>query len=450
MASAATRALWTNWQSAVETGRTGVQTDSASRAERMRSFSELSSGAADQAAVISRIVQHEARGVRATMERYGRWNTDNFQVLKMLGEGAFGTVTLCRRKGTDELYALKQMDKSRYQQKNHIQRAFTERDALAEARSRWCVELFATFQDEKYVYMVMEFVQGGDLIGQLQRKGRFSHEETAFYMAELVEALDTVHRCGFVHRDVKPDNVVIAMTGHLKLLDFGLCKNNNAPAASGGDDFPQPREPARGDPDGGPRNPSIVGTPQYMAPEGFSGSYGPESDLWAVGVIAFECLAGVVPFHAGRLEGREAIRLIRDKIMQHVDVLPERLRKTRRHGWTTPTSEQFLSRVIAPREQRLSAEQMRREPFFSGIDFGRLHQSRPPFVPRVTSPEDTSLFEQFRRTVVLPRPGSRMSWDRSLEWAHYGIDGRALSAQKVPRHLFGGDSDDGGAPLAEV
>jgi len=369
----------------------------------------------------------------------------------MLGEGAFGTVSLVRRKGTQELYALKQMDKSRYHHKNR-QRAYTERDALSEASSRWCVELFATFQDERYVYMVMEFVQGGDLIGQLQRKGRLSHEDTAFYMGELLEALDTVHRCGFVHRDVKPDNIVITMTGHLKLLDFGLCKNTAASDGSGDDQLQRPDLSERaGEFLGGRRRaPSVVGTPQYMAPEGFSGEYGPESDLWAIGVIAYECLAGVVPFHSGHIEGREGIRIIKDKILHHLDVLPERLRKTRRNRLTTPTSEQFLTRVIASREQRLNAAQMRSEPFFAGVDFARLHLCRAPFVPRVSSPEDTSLFDDFNRSVELPRPSCRMSWDKSLEWAHYGVDGRAIHAQRTPRHLLGEASDSDGEPLAAI
>lgn len=419
---------WSQWQSAVETGRNGVNRSGEYRLNRLRGVEEradrvLSSVSVD--AVIVRFADRENSGVRASFERYGRWNTENFQPLAMLGEGAFGIVHLVRHKDTSALFALKQMDKTRYRQKNR-QRAFTERDALAEARSRWCVELFATFQDAGYVYMVMEFLQGGDLIGHLQRRRRFTTAETAFYMAELLEALDTVHRCGFVHRDVKPDNVVIGISGHLKLLDFGLCKS---------DDLLDQR-----DSDGNVGTPtsadrkrlhSVVGTPQYMSPEGFSGHFGTESDLWALGIITFECLVGVVPFHSGRHQGPEAIAMIRKKIIGHADLLPEKLEKARRLGFVAAESERFLRAMICSRGSRLSAAQIRGEPFFSSIDFPGLHLVTPPFLPEVTSPEDVSHFDSFRRSPSLPKVGPRLGWDRRLEWAHYEIDSKAVESQHL-------------------
>mmetsp|Transcript_2368 Transcript_2368/g.5908 ORF Transcript_2368/g.5908 Transcript_2368/m.5908 type:complete len:470 (-) Transcript_2368:133-1542(-) len=446
---------WNNWQSAVAAGRSDLHSQNAQRESRLRGLESATTdpqSVVDSTAAASKIASHENGAVRASFERYGRWTTDSFTSLKTLGEGAFGVVHLVRHKSTGELFALKQMEKARYQQKNRG-RAFSERDALAEARSRWCVELLATFLDEGHVYMVMEFVQGGDLIGHLQRKGRFSEDETVFYMAELLEALDTVHKCGFVHRDVKPDNVVITVSGHLKLLDFGLCKAG--PSSDGTDDISSLRgsvqarsTPAVGGTGGGntagpARVPSIVGTPQYMSPEGFSGEYGPESDLWAIGIIGFECLAGVVPFHAGRREGPEAIRMIKEKILYHAEILPERLRKTRRYGWTTPTSERFLTGIICPREQRLTAAQIRQEPFFASVDFTRLHLQQPPFVPEVSSPEDTSLFEGFGQPSTLPGAGPRIDWDKNLEWANYAADGRALAAQKARHVLLDSDEEEG-------
>jgi len=433
--------MWNNWQDAVETGCVGVRRIGTGRLHRLRGAEDRTvqvQSTPCSGEVLVKLADHENTGVRASFQRYGRWTTDTLQALAVLGEGAFGVVHLVRRTDTNEFYAVKQMDKRRYQQKNR-QHAFAERDVLSEARSRWCVELYATFQDAGNIYMVMEFLQGGDLIGQLQRKGRFTQAETAFYMAELLEALDTVHQCGFIHRDVKPDNIVISITGHLKLLDFGLCKSDivvdQRELVGESGDPSAPRSAGRR-----PLH-SIVGTPQYMAPESFGGSFGPDSDLWALGIIAFECICGVVPFHSGRHQGPEAIKMIRDKILRHAEILSDKFEKARRLNFTTAESEGFLRRVLSDRDSRLNAAQIRLEPFFGGIDFSALHLMPPPFVPQVSSPEDTSFFDDFRRSSDFPKVGPRIGWDRRLEWAHYELDGKADLAQRSCASTWADESE---------
>mmetsp|Transcript_77130 Transcript_77130/g.160571 ORF Transcript_77130/g.160571 Transcript_77130/m.160571 type:complete len:479 (+) Transcript_77130:113-1549(+) len=427
---------WENWKAAVASNRCKLDMEANCRAGRLDAVQDFEKASP----AVSSVALLENSGVAAAYQSYGRWTTENFEPLKVLGEGAFGIVHLVRLKGTKELYALKQMNKSRYHQKNR-QRAYSERDALARARSQWCVELFATFQDTAYVYMVMEFVQGGDLVGLLSRKRRLSPEETRFYMAELLEAIDTVHRSGLIHRDIKPDNLVITVSGHLKLLDFGLCKRSDMcagkdPSSSDdnvnignsnkaktnnntSDNSSNASSPVRN------RMNSVCGTPQYMAPETFRGEFSPLSDLWALGVIAFECLSGNVPFHAGRKEGPEAIKIIRERIMLHGNVLPGKMARTREAGWTSSISEQFLKSLICDVERRLDVEGVRQLPFFDSIDFANLSKITPPNVPKVSSRDDTTYFEEFgTRTSKLPQADPRLQWDKELEWANYEKDGR--------------------------
>jgi len=417
---------WANWKSAVSTGCKHVKSEHNCREHRL----DIAGRHVDAARLVStgpmlrNVAVQENDGVRACFERYGRWHAEKFHSLKVLGEGAFGIVHLVRHKDTPQLFALKQMEKSRFQRKNR-QRAFAERDTLSKARSRWSVELYATFQDARHVYMVTEFLQGGDLVALLQRKARFTPAETGFYMAELLEAISTVHKCGFVHRDIKPDNAVITASGHLKLLDFGLCKGDISTADL--DDFGLDR---LGTVDEGGRadRRSIVGTPQYMAPESFQGIYSPESDLWALGVIIFECLTGVVPFHSGKHEGAKGFNIVKDKILRHAEVLPERLRKARRLGFLTEASEAVITSLVCEKDIRLTADQLRTLPFFAKFDFTQLHLMTPPFVPQLQSQEDTTYFDDSRRPAVLPRSGPRLGWDRRVEWAYYESDDRVAQA----------------------
>jgi len=391
-------------------------------------------------------------------------------------------VHLVRRKGTKEVYALKQLDKDHHRQKN-AQRVYAERDALSEARGRWCVDLIATFQDGFYVYMVQEFIQGGDLISHIKRKKRLTESETAFYMAELLEALDTVHQCGFIHRDVKPDNIVITMSGHIMLLDFGLCMALDPMASN-----PDATQTIDSTGSGARKKQECCGTPQYMAPEGFDGEYGLESDLWAVGIIAFECLVGTVPFHSGLISGEAGLNQIKKKISNHTAYFPGRLKKTRALGMTSPSSEHFLNGLVCGRSTRLTTAQARSEPFFeifrAGIVWAELHLSTPPWVPEVSSPEDSSLFEfgQDKTSVdnavnkqvkkdakircdedatkevekeveeedtqevkpdgILPRPAGRLQWDQDLEWINYAADTQELRIKSRDHELHRADSRD--------
>lgn len=443
-----------NFKAAVEVGKVRLEREHSCRLQRYKCFDEHVANtsteardAADDASrarALQRFADRERRGVLAKCKM---WTTDDFESVRVLGEGAFGVVHLVKHKGTEDYYALKQMLKMPQNRKNLRRGAFAERDLLAEARSRWFVELYATFQDANNVYMVMEFLQGGDLIGHLMKRRRFSKLETRFYMAELLEGLDTVHKSGFVHRDVKPDNMVLTAAGHLKLLDFGLCAHDPSAvdSAGAGGEFSVEAEAIATDPNRGvhgTRAPSagtpsrrghlksVVGTPQYMAPEVYRGASGIEADIWALGIITFECLVGYVPFHSGEKTGIEAHRMVRDKVLKHSEHFPRLLNRSAEKGYIRPVSYDFLSKVVCERHERLTAEDCRRDPFFFGIDFARLHLATPPIVPDVRGPADASQFDDDFDAAPWPPPASSAMKDASLEWAHYEFDRNAYDLQR--------------------
>eukprot|EP01031_Cornospumella_fuschlensis_P028056 gene28056-33874_t len=149
---------------------------------------------------------------------------EDFESLAIIGRGAFGEVRLVRQKETCQFYALKSMQKDNMISKNQVHHIRAERDILSESHNSWIVKLFYTFQDAAQLYMVMEFLPGGDLMSLLIKKDTFTEDETKFYVAQLISAIHSVHALGYVHRDLKPDNILLDWQGHVKLIDLGLCK----------------------------------------------------------------------------------------------------------------------------------------------------------------------------------------------------------------------------------
>jgi len=424
--SAAARSA--NFKSAILASKAATDKELSCRAAR----SQALEGASEADVMAATLLEN--RALRASCKV---WSTADFEPKsKVIGEGAFGTVYLVVKQGGREVYALKQMKKTSFQKKNHRARLYAERDILSEAASRWFVKLYSTFLDDLHVYMVMEFLQGGDLIGLLLDKERFTQEQTSFYMGEVLEAIDTVHRCGFVHRDIKPDNIVLTKDGHIKLLDFGLCTQDPASA----EEFPGSL-----DDEGRTTRAQLsskVGTPQYMAPEVFSGSYGKEADLWALGIMTFECLIGSVPFHAGKEQGKDARSIITRKITAHADLLPQALQRATRKGYVNLVAVSFLSQIICLKDPdpegaqaaRLTADACRQHLFFQGIDFPNIHLQKPPIVLKLSGADadDTRYFEKFpdRSLPIATALGAKK--DDALEWPHYEFDSEASLLSRGP------------------
>ena len=256
-----------------------------------------------------------------------RETPDNYSTLKIIGKGAFGEVRLVRRKRDGEVFALKSLIKTEMFKKDQLAHVRAERDILAESDSPWVVKLLNTFQDSAFLYMLMEFLPGGDLMTMLIKYEIFALPVTRFYMAEIIMAIEEVHSKGYIHRDIKPDNILLDKGGHVKLTDFGLSTGfkkthentyyqdllNNRDAAN------KKRQQNRNSITLDQINLtmsnktqintwrksrralaySTVGTPDYIAPEIFTGKgYSFSCDWWSVGAIMFECLIGWPPFCA--------------------------------------------------------------------------------------------------------------------------------------------------------
>ena len=150
-------------------------------------------------------------------------NKDMFTKIKTIGIGSFGEVTLVQKQDTGTLYAMKTLRKAEVWKRNQTAHVKAERDILSEADNEWVVKLHFSFQDKGNLYFVMDYIPGGDMMSLLIKQGRFPEWAACFYIAELVCAVESVHKLGFIHRDIKPDNILIDEKGHLKLTDFGLC-----------------------------------------------------------------------------------------------------------------------------------------------------------------------------------------------------------------------------------
>ncbi|MQL88922.1 hypothetical protein Taro_021500 [Colocasia esculenta] len=228
-------------------------------------------------------------------EKVGGVGLEDFEVLKLVGRGAFGKVFQVRKKGTSEIYAMKVMRKDKIMEKNHAEYMKAERDILTKIDHPFIVQLRYSFQTKYRLYLVLDFVNGGHLFFQLYRHVMFSEDLARIYTAEIVSAVSHLHANGIMHRDLKPENILLDVEGHAMLTDFGLAK--------------QFEENARSN--------SMCGTIEYMAPEIVLGKgHDKAADWWSVGILLFEMLTGKPPFCGGNRER------IQQKIMKEKIKLP--------------------------------------------------------------------------------------------------------------------------------
>uniref|UniRef100_A0A668ATG3 Rho-associated protein kinase 2 n=1 Tax=Myripristis murdjan TaxID=586833 RepID=A0A668ATG3_9TELE len=310
----------------------------------------------------------------------------DFDKVKLIGRGAYGEVQLVRHKASQKVYAMKQLSKFEMIKRSDSAFFWEERDIMAFSNSPWVVQLCCAFQDDHSLYMVMEFMPGGDLV-TLTMNYDMPEKWARFYTAEVVLALDAIHSMGFIHRDVKPDNMLLDQHGHLKLADFGTCMKMDSSGMVHCD--------------------TAVGTPDYISPEvlksqGGDGYYGRECDWWSVGVFIFEMLVGETPFYAESLVGTYG------KIMDHKNSLtfPDDIEMSK-------DAKALICAFLSDREVRLGrtgVDEIKRHPFFKNDQwtFDTIRDTVAPVVPELSSDIDTSNFDEIeddkRNAETFPQP----------------------------------------------
>lgn len=352
-----------------------------------------------------------------------RLGLSDFQKLKVIGRGAFGEVRLVQKKDTGNVYAMKVLNKKKMIDKKQEGHVRAERDILSEAENPWLVMMYYSFQDRRNLYLIMEFLPGGDLMTMLINRDTLTHEETKFYMAEVALAIDSIHKLGFIHRDIKPDNILLDASGHVKLSDFGLCTGNRPihktsfytdasknPGLISGQDFTGPINPsdnlhhnkkdkkAFSKSDHWKKNRrllaySTVGTPDYIAPEVFQNStdgYDKNCDWWSLGVIMFECLCGYPPFCSDDNDPAETYHKILDWETE-LDFPPNIPLQN--------SSISLIKSLVTSADRRIGRtgiDALKKHKFFKDIGDWEQIRSRPAKIEiTVTSQDDTRNFDEF-------------------------------------------------------
>ncbi|XP_048413838.1 ribosomal protein S6 kinase 2 alpha-like isoform X2 [Stegostoma tigrinum] len=305
----------------------------------------------------------------------------HFELLKVLGQGSFGKVFLVRKiKAPDlgQLYAMKVLKKATLKVRDRV-RTKLERDILVDVNHPFIVKLHYAFQTEGKLYLILDFLRGGDLFTRLSKEVMFTEEDVKIYLAELALALDHLHGFGIIYRDLKPENILLDEEGHIKLTDFGLSKEAV---------------------DHEKKAYSFCGTVEYMAPEVVNRrGHTHSADWWSYGVLMFEMLTGSLPFQ-GKDRKETMTLILKAKLGMPQFLSPE---------------AQSLLRALFKRNpaNRLGAgvdgvEEIKRQPFFTNIDWNKLYRRelKPPFKPAVARPDDTFYFDpEFTERTPKDSPG---------------------------------------------
>ena len=361
-----------------------------------------------------------------------------FEPLTIIGRGAFGEVRVCRQISTGDIVAVKKMRKEDMLNKNQLMHVRTEKEIMT-ASNPWIVKLKYSFQDEFYLYLVMDFLPGGDLMNLLMKKEILTEDEARFYTAEMILAVDSVHKLNCIHRDLKPDNILIDKNGHIQLSDFGLAKIADKtffPLTVKDSPGPQKIINTPGDSitnasantnqNSTHVNPtkinqnlnlknknyikklpkknrliaySTVGTPDYIAPEVFSqNGYGEEADWWSIGVMFFEMVVGFPPFFSEN-PSDTCKKIVKWK--EHFSIPSD--------ANLSPEAESFILRMVSPPEIRLGihgVEEIKKHPFFKGLDWNNIRKMKAPFIPELKNDYDTHYFDTFEEQEPFYPPAS--------------------------------------------
>ncbi len=303
---------------------------------------------------------------------------EDFQILKLIGKGTFGQVFQARKRDTQRVYAMKVLSKKVIVQKKEVAHTVGERNILvrtAMADSPFIVGLKFSFQTPSDLYLVTDYMSGGELFWHLQKEGRFPEDRAKFYIAELILALQHLHQHDIVYRDLKPENILLDANGHIALCDFGLSKAN------------LPKDETTN---------TFCGTTEYLAPEVLLDEQGYTKmvDFWSLGVLVFEMCCGWSPFYA-----EDTQQMYKNIAFGKVRFPRDALSSEGRNFVKSLLNRNPKHRLGAKRD----AEELKEHPFFADIDWEALAKKNlvPLFKPRLKSELDTSNFDpEFTNAMV--------------------------------------------------
>ncbi|XP_035772942.1 cGMP-dependent protein kinase, isozyme 2 forms cD5/T2-like isoform X1 [Anopheles albimanus] len=319
-------------------------------------------------------------------EEFREVKLSDLRVISTLGVGGFGRVELVQlAQDKSRSFALKQMKKAQIVETRQQQHIMSEKEIMSEANSDFIVKLFKTFKDRKYLYMLMESCLGGELWTILRDRGHFDDGTTRFYTACVVEAFDYLHSRNIIYRDLKPENLLLDVSGYVKLVDFGFAKKLQS----------------------GRKTWTFCGTPEYVAPEVIlNRGHDISADYWSLGVLMFELLTGTPPFTGADpmrtyniiLKGIDAIEFPRN-ITRNASALIKKLCRdnpTERLGY-----------------QRGGISEIQKHKWFDGFYWEGLRNRSlpPPILPKVQSVVDTANFDDYPSDPDGPPPDDLSGWD---------------------------------------
>mmetsp|Transcript_21819 Transcript_21819/g.38391 ORF Transcript_21819/g.38391 Transcript_21819/m.38391 type:complete len:666 (+) Transcript_21819:420-2417(+) len=293
---------------------------------------------------------------------------DAFKMIKVIGKGSFGKVFLVREIKTGQMFALKVLRKDNIIKRNQVEHTKTERSVLGYVKHPFIVGMNMAFQSKDKLYFVLDYCAGGELFFHLGKLGKFPELRAKFYAAEIILAISYVHSLDIIYRDLKPENVLLDASGHIRLTDFGLSKEGISSSSSGANSF--------------------CGTPEYLAPEILNRQgHGRAVDWWSLGALLYEMLTGLPPFYC-----------------QDRERLFEKIRKSDLHYPASLSSDsKHLLRGLLTKDptKRLGsgpkdADEIKPHPFFATIDWDKLQKGEitPPWAPQISGNHDTSQFDK--------------------------------------------------------
>ena len=297
------------------------------------------------------------------------------------------------KKKTDKIYAIKKIKKKILVLKNQIIHILNEQIFMSRAKSPWIVELKASFQEDEYLYLVMEYLPGGDLMNLLIKKDILTESEAKFYLSELILAIESIHKLDCIHRDIKPDNILIDKNGHIKLSDFGLAKISDKLYEKENEKYKNYINNKKDNENEEEKmthnkNFSCVGTAYYVAPEVLNkNGYDKDIDWWSAGIIFFEMLVGYAPFCSKETQ-EVCFKVLNWKKFLKI---PSKIK-------ISEEAQDLIFKMINNSDDRLGkngAEEIKKHPFFKGVDWDNIRNTKPPFIPILKNEYDTSYFETF-------------------------------------------------------